>query len=122
MLAEAPRRKPLLGTPLPRVAPPKPARAKVKEFRALASKLGLELFPWQETAAPYLPARNAENHPLYREVAIIVARRNGKTTLLLPLIVGRMLEGQQITHAAQQLRLPDEMFRQVVDVFERHWP
>jgi hypothetical protein len=121
-LAEAVRRKPLVGTPQPRVAPPRPARTNIAKFRDLSAKLGLDLFPWQETAARYLTATNAQGNPLYREVAIIVARRNGKTTLLLPLIVSRMLEGQQITHAAQQLRLPDEMFRQVVDVFERHYP
>jgi hypothetical protein len=121
-LAETARRKPLVGTPRPRVAPPIPARTDIAAFRSLSTKLGLDLFPWQETAARYLTAMNADHHPLYREVAIIVARRNGKTTLLLPVIVGRMLAGQQITHAAQQLRLPDEMFRQVVDVFERHYP
>lgn len=122
MLAEAPHRKPLFGSPTPRIAPPLPAHTDVANFKVLSASLGLDLFPWQETAARYLTATNAEQRPLYREVAIIVARRNGKTTLLLPIIVGRMLAGQQITHAAQQLRLPDEMFRQVVDVFERHYP
>src|SRR5512146_855766 len=109
------RRKPLLGTPKPRLAPPTPAKADVAEFKALASKLGLELYPWQESAARYLTAQGASGHPLYREVAIVVARQNGKTRLLLPLIVAHLQAGHRVIHAAQHLRMPGDFHRELAE-------
>ncbi len=82
----------------------------------------MTFYPWQLTTARYSEATNADGLPLYREIAVIVARRNGKTTLLLPYAVHRLLEGRKLTHVAQTLRLPGEFFRELVAVFEKHYP
>src|SRR5690349_14413610 len=94
--ARAIRRKPQVGSPRPRVAPPTPARTAVKGFIATAESIGLDLWPWQREAARYLTALGQGDRWLYREVAVIVARQNGKTELLLPLIVQRLLEGKRV--------------------------
>jgi hypothetical protein len=116
------RRKPLTGTPSPRIAPPTPVKADIVEFEKRATTIGLKLYPWQIRAARYLTAKNAKGHPLYREICIVVARQNGKTSLLLPLVVSRLIAGDRITHAAQHLRLPGELHRQLAEIFQTHYP
>lgn len=124
MLSAEPRRrrKPLVGTPLPRIAPPTPAKADVKPFTELAAKVGLSLYPWQGTASRYLTAKGPTGHPLYREVCIVVARQNGKTSLLLPIVVKALIEGKHVLHAAQTLKLPGDFHRVLTEVIGRHFP
>jgi phage terminase large subunit-like protein len=69
-----------------------------------------------------LTAKGDGDRWLYREVAVIVARQNGKTTLLIPLIAQRLLAGQSIMHAAQNARLPREVHEEVVDLLREHYP
>jgi hypothetical protein len=107
----------LTGKATPRISPPLPARTLLKEFRATASDMGITLYPWQEIAARYLTARAADRW-LYGEVAVIVARRSGKTTLLLPTIVQRMRMGHKIIHTAQDRVLPLALFRELAKFFE----
>lgn len=109
------------GHDQPRIAPPVPARSEWKAFREIADKIGISLFPWQETASRYLTALGAGDHPLYREVAVIVARQNGKTTLLLPLVIGRLLKGRRVTHAAQHLRVTGEFHMELADIVQKHF-
>lgn len=101
-----------LKVPRPRLAPPVPALSLVEGFVAAATDLGLELMPWQEYAGRYLTAVTSKRDGLwrYREVCIVVARQNGKTSLLLPLIQQRLLGGQKIVHTAQNRTLPRETF------------
>lgn len=114
--------KALLGRATPRVAPPLPARTGHKEFATLAAKLGWPLFPWQETAARYLTATAANGRLLYPEIAIIVGRQNGKTTLLLPLVIGRLLQGRRIMHTAQNRSLPRDFFEDfLAPLIEEHY-
>lgn len=108
----------LVGAPIPRVAPPIPARSLVKEFEATAIELGIRLYPWQLTAARYITAIGPDGGWLYPEVAIVVGRQNGKTELLKPLIVGRLRAGRRLMHAAQNRELPRETFGQVADIIE----
>ena len=124
MLAVEPvsRRKPLVGSPKPRLAPPTPARANVAEFQALALTLGLDLYPWQVTASRYLTAKDANGHPLYREVAAVVARQNGKTRLLLPLVVMHLKAGHRVIHAAQHLRMPGDFHRELAETLVAKFP
>src|SRR5262249_36743348 len=58
---------------------------------------------------------------LWREVAIVVARQNGKTTLLVPLIVARLVAGRRMMHTAQNRELPREVFEQVATIIEREF-
>lgn len=77
--------------------------------------MGINLYPWQRTAARYLTALGQGDRWLYRHVAIVVARQNGKTKLLPPLIVSRLLAGHRIMHTAQDRNLPREIFSEVAD-------
>ena len=108
------------GKATPSVAPPPPRRSGAKELAQLAANVGIDLFPWQRTAARYLTAQSPDGRWLYREVAIIVARQNGKTTLLVPLILQRLLAGQRIMHTAQNRELPREVFGMVADLLVEH--
>jgi hypothetical protein len=110
------------GHAKPRVAPPVPLKHEAAEYRAFAHDVGIELYPWQETAAKYLTAKAPGGRWLYREVAIIVARQNGKTTLLVPLIMQRLMAGQSVMHTAQNAKLPREIHEEVATLFEKHFP
>jgi len=105
----------LKGHAKPRIAPPIPARAGVADFRKAAVGMGITLMPWQETAARYLTATDPKGRHLYREVCIVVARQNGKTTLMKPLIVEALRAGKRIMHIAQTRELPRQMFGVIAD-------
>lgn len=123
MVAEVARRpKPLIGHAKPRVGPPVPLRHGAGEFGEFSAGIGWNLRPWQSCAAKYLTATGRDARWLYREIAIIVARQNGKTTLLVPLIVKRLLLGRRIMHTAQNRELPREVFGMVADIVEDHFP
>lgn len=115
-LPDRKRRTELIGRDRPRLAPPVPARSLVTEFVATADALGIDLFPWQRTAARYLTALGQGERWLYRHVAVVVARQNGKTRLLVPLIVSRLRMGHRIMHTAQDRNLPREVFSEVADI------
>lgn len=108
------------GHEKPRICPPVPARSDLAAFEQTATDIGIKLMPWQSYAARYLEALASDDRHLYREVAVIVARQNGKTTLLVPLIVKRLLAGERIMHTAQDRKLPQEVFFRVADVMWAH--
>src|SRR4051812_7935744 len=116
MLATAPSA--VFGQPRPRVGPPLPLRAGVATYRQVAATLDIDPMPWQDTAASYLTALDADDLWLYREVAIVVARQNGKTTLTKPLVLQRLLAGRRIMHIAQVRELPRIMFEALADAIE----
>jgi hypothetical protein len=107
---------PLLGHEKPRLAPPWPLNSLDRDFRDTAKELGINLYPWQETAAHYINAVGPKKRWLYREVAIVVARQNGKSTLLIPLIVSRLRAGQKIMHTAQNRKEPTRVFLEVAEI------
>ncbi len=100
----------LVGHPKPRIGPPTPARHGLKEFAATAKAMGIDLMPWQETAARYLTAKGPGDKHLYSEIAIVVARQQGKTTLMKPLIISALRSGRRVMHIAQSRELPRVMF------------
>lgn len=110
-----PKAPPFLGSPTPRLAPPVPARSDVPGLIASAESMGIRLMPWQETAARYLTATTKDGRRLYREVAVVVARQNGKTTLLKPHIVRALRARRRVLHLAQTRELPREMFGLIAD-------
>jgi hypothetical protein len=77
--------------------------------------------PWQETAARYAEATGRDGRHLYREVAWIVARQNGKTAPLVPLIVKRLREGRRMMHTAQDRSLPRSVHEEVADTLVEHF-
>jgi hypothetical protein len=117
-------RTPQKGHATPRLAPPLPAKSLLPEYTAAAKELGIELMPWQKIAARYMTARGPnpthgpQGHWLYRRVAVIVARQNGKTELLLPRILLGLRLGRRMLHTAQDRARPAETFNKLADWFE----
>jgi hypothetical protein len=101
-----------MGQQHPRMAPPLPAKSKVDEFVKAAAAANIRLLPWQELAGRYMTATGPEGW-LHREVAIVVARQNGKTELLVPRILMDLRLGKRILHTAQNRTLPREVFIRV---------
>ena len=114
-LAERAPRAPHKGKAKPRISPPRPLKVRGSEFETAAADMELELMPWQEYAGLYLNAVNADQNWLYPEVALLVARQNGKTTLLLPHILARMRMGRRVLHTAQNREIPRETFELLAD-------
>lgn len=106
----------VVGNPKPRISPPTPARTAIASFEKTATELGIELMPWQREAARFITALGERDKWLFPEVALIVARQNGKTRELVPLIVNRLLGRQRIMHTAQNRELPREVFGEVADI------
>ena len=102
----------MIGVALPRIAPPQPVKHGLAEFSKVASGVGISLLPWQELAGRYLTAKGPDGW-LYREVAIVVARQNGKTELLVPRILMDLRAGKRIIHTAQNRTLPRQVFMRV---------
>jgi phage terminase large subunit-like protein len=114
--------KPLVGREKPRLAPPTPARSAVADFVSTAETLGMDLFPWQRVMGRYAYALGPGDQWLYPEVAIVVARQNGKTELLVPHVMCRLAMGRRIMHAAQTRELPRKMFLRLALLVEAKYP
>jgi hypothetical protein len=121
--------KPLIGQASPTLSPPVPVKSLLPDFRAAADELGITLMPWQETAARYVtalrvvrgrPRHDAEERWAFREVAIVVARQNGKSELLIPRIVMGLRRGESILHTAQNRDLPRKTFLRVAALIAGH--
>lgn len=98
------------GRERPRLSPPLPLRHEAPAVLAEADRLGLSLYPWQRRALRYPTATVPGGGVLYPEVAIIVARQNGKTTISEPLVVRWLRLGLRVMHVAHTRELPREMF------------
>ena len=75
-----------------------------------AAAMGLTLMPHQVIAAQYLTAIGPDNKRLFREFCAVMARQNGKTTLMLPFIIESLRAGRKIMHIANNRNLPRMMF------------
>ncbi len=111
----------VVGNPRPRLGPPVPARSAHQVIVDRAKAIGQPLRPWQVTATRYITALAPNIGWLYREVATLAARRNGKTTIMRPLIIERLMEGRRIVHAAQDLKLPREMHEEVATIIDEQY-
>ncbi len=108
-------RRQLKGIPTPRIAPPVPAKSLLTDYTAAAKQIGIALMPWQTVAARYLTAMDGKRWR-FRDVAVIVARQNGKTALLLPRILMGLQRGERILHTAQNRELPRDTFNAIASV------
>ena len=91
------------------------------EWKRAAKAAGIRPYRWQLTAAKVIQA-TYRGRWAYREVAIVVARQNGKTELLIPVILSRLLAGQRVMHTAQNRSLPREIFTRIADVLDAQAP
>lgn len=108
-----------MGHTKPRIAPPTPARHNLAELVETAKGMGIELMPWQQVAGRYQSAIGAEGRHLYPEVCIVVARQNGKTTLMKPVIIQALRAGKRIMHIAQTRELPRQMHSTIADALSQ---
>lgn len=125
MSVKAPSRgSELLGAETPRLATP-PARKLTRattlgyEVCDFAEQvLGIPLLPWQRWLAIHALELNTDGTPRFRTVGVLVARQNGKTTLLTVLTLWRLyLDGARLVlGAAQNLDIAREPWQQSVDV------
>jgi phage terminase large subunit-like protein len=120
-LADVGLTKTAVGRARPRIAPPLPARSDLAGFRTTCSAIGFDPMPWQETAARYAEALGPDGRHMYREVAWIVSRQNGKTSPLVPLIVKRLRAGRKMMHTAQDRSLPRLVHEEVADTLVEHF-
>jgi hypothetical protein len=56
---------------------------------------------------------------LYSTFALVVARQNGKSEILVPRIVRALRVGERVVHTAQDRALPREVFERVADLMPR---
>ena len=75
--------------------------------------------PWQEEVARFLTATGPDGRRLFREVCAVVARQNGKTTLMKPYIIGLLRSGKKVMHIAQTRELPRHMFGIIADALSQ---
>jgi hypothetical protein len=111
----------VVGNPKPRLGPPIPARSAHRPLVKRAEELGVPLRPWQVTATRYITALAPGSGWMYPEVATLAARRNGKTSIMRPLIIERLFEGRRIVHAAQDLKLPREMHEEIATIIDENY-
>lgn len=123
-MAAAKRRKELTGSPYPRIAPPMPMHHLLPELERCAHDLGLSFMEWQRIAGKYLTAvRPDTGNWLYRRVAAIVSRQNGKTEIIKPRVLLGFQLGRKMLHIAQdRLRPRKSTFVPLVEFFakQRH--
>jgi hypothetical protein len=101
----------------PRIAPPIPVLSLTRDYERAARDLGISLMPWQRFAGRFLNAVDDEGNWRYREVAIVAARQNGKTTFVLPYVRHRLRLGRRMLHTAQNREIPRNTFLEVAASF-----
>ncbi len=82
---------------------------------------GLRHFPWELDAAAAMYARSGDRWQ-FPDVCIVVARRNGKTTLVLPRIIEGLRRGEKILHTAHNRDLPRETFVLLASLASKLFP
>jgi hypothetical protein len=78
------------------------------------------MYPWQKYALEVMTSRAGEKWQ-HSEVAIITARQNGKTSLLMPRIVDGLQRGEKILHAAQTREISRELLLKLVPKMPKTW-
>ena len=129
-VAERPRSRrsgrPLLGKTTPRLWTPPKRRLTPRTSRgyaciAFAALLGIELFPWQKWVLIHALELNPDGTYRFRVVIVLVARQNGKTTLLKVLALWRMLEdgAKIVVGTSTNMEYAREAWAATVDLAEQ---
>lgn len=102
-----------LGSATPRVGPDVSRYSFVQDAVETAEAIGIELRPWQEYALDVMLSATADGEWEYREVAVIAARQNGKTKILVPRIALGLSRGERFIHTAQNRLLPRKVLMEL---------
>jgi phage terminase large subunit-like protein len=121
-LMSSPRGVPLLGDQEPRVCslPPFDSDASGRNAVALAGVAGLELDPWQRLVLESGLRRRGDKWAAF-EVALIVARQNGKGSILEALELAALFlfpDVRLILHSAHEFKTAAEAFLRVRALIE----
>lgn len=120
MLAASPakRRKRLTLHPRPRIAPPLPARSMIRDLEECAADLELVFMEWQRITGRYMTALGRDDNWLYRRIAAIASRQNGKTEVIKPRVLLGFKLNRKMLHTAQDRSRPRKStFEPLVDFF-----
>jgi phage terminase large subunit-like protein len=123
-LMSSPRGVPLLGDQQPRLCslPPSDRDDSGRNAVALAAVAGLELDPWQRFVVEAGLRRRGSRWAAF-EVCLIVARQNGKGTVLEALELAALFlfpDVRLILHSAHQFKTAAEAFLRIRSVIEQH--
>lgn len=90
------------------------------DFIAFSDAIGVGLFPWQKWLALHMLERNLDGSLRYRTVILLIARQNGKTTILklLALFFMYVLGRPLIVGTAQNLDTAEETWQDAVNLAE----
>ena len=81
--------------------------------------LRLTLRPWQQYALRVITAVDEQDKWLYPEVALVAARQNGKTKILLPRVMMGLARGERMLHAAQVREISREVLMQLSPILPK---
>lgn len=109
------------GSDLPRIGPQTADYSRIGAILDAAESLHIQLRPWQVYASDVMTSTDAEGDWLYREVAIIAARQNGKTMLLAPRVLAGLQRGEHIVHTAQNRDIPRELLMLLSPLVPSQW-
>ncbi len=90
----------------PRIAPVPSATSHAEWAYRASQRLGQNLWDWQRLSLWESMACDQDGRLLYREFCEVVARRNGKTKKLDPLVLAHMDAGRRVLHTAHNRILP----------------
>jgi hypothetical protein len=102
-----------------RVGPPLSTYSLVTEALRASDALGVNLYPWQSYALDVALSCEEDRSFIYREVAIICSRQNGKSEILLPRIKWALENGRRVIHTAQNRLLPRKVFMRLARHYEK---
>ncbi len=111
----------LSGAQIPRLrSVPRYSVSAGQEAVELAASAGLHLYPWQQHVLVDSLAERPDGRWLTPHVAVVVARQNGKGSILEAReLAGLFLFGEQhILHTAHEMRTSFEAFRRIVSLID----
>ena len=92
-----------------------------QELEALANQLGEPLMPWQQLVANESMKLKDDGRWAFPQVAVLVARQQGKSHLMRLRILWGLINGEKLQIlSAHKLAVSLEHFNQVVDTIEQH--
>jgi hypothetical protein len=100
----------------PRVGPALSPYSAIGDALRASHSVGINLRPWQEYALDVMLSLKESGEWVYREVAVIAARQNGKTKILVPRIAMGLAEGERFIHTAQNRLLPRKVLLELAKV------
>ena len=90
------------------------------DFMEFCESIGFKLMPWQQFLAHEICKVKEDGNWYFKEVGVIIARQNGKSTFMQLMILWRMFSlGQKLqVHTAHTLNTSSEIFKKVENTID----